>query len=167
MSSGPGALHSILTYQVQHLDLEFGSRRAPQYPDLEFGSRCHPLHPALSIWSSGPGMAHCIWSWQRRRWRGIGGEGGGGGGGGEGGAPLLSSRDLHLAGGERLNTAGSFPVIRISECISCTNCMRWRLLQGLRWKFVCCRMKDEGIASDSCASFGLAAREAGSHTNFK
>ena len=42
MSSGPGALHSILTYQVQHLDLEFGSRRAPQYPDLEFGSRCHP-----------------------------------------------------------------------------------------------------------------------------
>jgi len=47
----------------------------------------------LAIWSSGPGMAHC-----------IGGCGGGregeGGGGGEGVAPLLKSRDPHLADGE-------------------------------------------------------------------
>ena len=59
----------------------------------EFTSRRTPQHPGLAIWSSGPGIAHCIRSWQRKTtiwlrrrrekkkktWEGV--------------APLLKSRD--------------------------------------------------------------------------
>ena len=57
---------------------------------------------------SGPGVPSCIRSWQRRskQQRGGGGEGGGEeeGEGLEGVAPLLKSRDPHLADGEKTTT---------------------------------------------------------------
>ena len=118
--------------------------------DFEFGSRHNPLHPQRVIWSSGPGMAHCIRSWQRR-WRGKGG-GGGGGREGEGVAPLLKvleSRDPHLAGEEQDKRNRQMPT-----CVMVSAILYWRWIIPI--KSACCPIvcwQLEGLGKDvpSCS----------------
>ena len=87
MSSGPGPLHSLLLatwHWVQaHSTASWGH-------DMAVGCR-HT--PDLGIWHSGQGTLHSIRSWRRRRGEEEGEEEGE-----EGVAPLLKSRDPHLAG---------------------------------------------------------------------
>ena len=76
---------------------------------MGFGFRRPPQHPGLAMWGSGPGALHCILGsgWQKekaeveQREEGEGRREGGKEGRKEGVAPLLKSRDPHLAGGEK------------------------------------------------------------------
>jgi hypothetical protein len=79
--------------------------------DVGFGFRRPPQHPGLAMWGSGPGALHCILGsgWQKekaeveQREEGEGRREGGKEGRKEGVAPLLKSRDPHLAGGAQLS----------------------------------------------------------------
>ena len=96
-----------------------------------------PLHQDLPIWSSGPGMVHCIWSspygsdpfmptistsWQKEE---VEEE--------EWVAPLLKSRDPHLAGGkEWIESTQKEYLTWFSKnvILSTTSCFCWEYFLG-------------------------------------
>ena len=74
-------------------------------------SRSPPQFPELATWCVGPGVTHCIRSWQSERRRA---------------APLSKSRDPHLAGGEKqlhLHTVES----RCSSLMQAWHPQQWRV----------------------------------------